>query len=43
MQRDKENQPSYIRTFSADRCGGLSDLVDVTNQPHSMAPFGLII
>lgn len=42
MLRDKENQHSYITTFSADRCGGLSDLVDVTVQQHNMAPFDLI-
>lgn len=43
MQRDKENQHSYITTFSADRCSGLSDLVDVTFPATQHAPFGLII
>lgn len=38
MQRDKKNQGSYTTTFSADRGGGLSDLVDVTGEPHTLAP-----
>lgn len=43
MQTDKENQHSYITTFSADRCGGNSELVDVTVQPHSMASLYTIL
>lgn len=39
MQGDKEKQHSYITNFSADRCGGLSDLVDVTQH----GPLGLIM
>lgn len=43
MQRDTQNQHSYITAISADRRGDLGDLVDVTVQSHSMAPFGFII
>lgn len=38
MQRDRKNQGGYTTTFSADRGGGLGDLVDVTGEPHTLAP-----
>lgn len=38
MQRDKKKTAQLHNSLSADRCGGLSDLVDVTVKQHTMAP-----